>query len=56
MAQTVITMFDLPDAPLDAAAHFYAENVPMARELLSGEVALSGRAEALDALAFVFQP
>ena len=54
MAQTVIAMFDLPDAPLDAAASFYAENVSMARELLSGEAALPGLAEELDALAFVF--
>ena len=36
MGQMVIATFALPDAPLDAAAHFHAELVPMARDLLSG--------------------
>jgi hypothetical protein len=54
MAQMVIATLALPDAPVEAAAHFYAEHVPMARDLLSGEAALPGLAEELDALAFVF--
>jgi len=56
MAQVVIATLSLPDAPLDAAAHFHAEHVPMARELLSGAGAAPrpGPAEELDALAFVF--
>ena len=56
MWQVVIATFALPEAPLDAAAHFHAEHVPMARELLSGEAAMPGPglAAELEALAFVF--
>ena len=56
MAQTVIATSALPEAPLDAAAYFHAEHVPMARGLLSGEAALPAPRQAaeLDALAIVF--
>ena len=56
MTQMVLAMFDLPDGPLDAAAHFLAEQVPMARELLDGTAQLPGPGlpKDLEALAFIF--
>jgi len=60
MAQTVIHLVELPDSPLDAAAHFHSEHVPLARELLKdGLPRVPGALEDvsdLDALAFVFPP
>ena len=60
MAQTVIHVLDLPDEPLDAAAQFHSEQVPLARGLLkNGSSRLLGASEdllELDALAFVFAP
>lgn len=60
MAQTVIQMIDLPDDPLDAAAHFLSEHVPLARDLLKNGLprfpGAAGDAPELDALAFVFPP
>jgi hypothetical protein len=43
--QAVLHATDLPETPLDAAARFFAEQVPMARTLLDGDV---------DALVVVF--
>jgi hypothetical protein len=37
MGQFFLAVYDLPEAPLDAAAHFYAEQVPVARKILKNE-------------------
>lgn len=45
MVQAVLQVTGLPEAPLDASAQFHAQQVPIARELLGGDI---------DALAIVF--
>lgn len=54
----VLHMFDLPDAPLDAAAHFFSEHLPLARDLLkegaNKRLPGPGLPEEIDAIAFVF--
>jgi hypothetical protein len=52
MAQVVLQLSYLPDEPLEAAAHFYAEEIPSAHKLLKYEADLRG--EAVDALTIVF--
>lgn len=54
MAQVVFQLAELPEAPLDAAAHFVAEHMPFIRALLRGEEDIPGFSESLDALALVF--
>ncbi len=54
MSQVVYQLAELPEAPLDAAAHFLAEHMPFVRELLKGEAELPGFDGELDALALVF--
>lgn len=58
MSQVVFRLMELPEAPLDAAAHFLSEHLPFVRQLLSGEAAdqMPGLAEEPDALALVFPP
>jgi len=50
MAQTVIRIMDLPDKPVEAAAKFYAEYVPLARDVLDGR----GPVAEIEAIALVF--
>jgi hypothetical protein len=52
MAQVVLQPSYLPDGPLEAAARFYAEEIPLLRKLLEHEAAENG--EAVDALMIVF--
>ena len=52
MAQVVLQLSYLPDGPLEAAAHFYADEIPLLRRLLEYEAAEKG--EAVDALMIVF--
>ncbi|TIX50563.1 Rossmann fold domain-containing protein [Alteraurantiacibacter aquimixticola] len=40
MAQAVFTVEGLPEAPLDAAAHFHAEIAPRLRENLAEDIVL----------------
>jgi len=59
MGQLVVQTFALPDSPLDAAAHFLAELVPLAREALQGGGPKQWPGPGLkevDALAIVFPP
>jgi hypothetical protein len=62
--QFVVVLGDLPEAPLDAAAHFYSEHMPLARKMLNNEwsqipglpeEAVPRMAETdIEALAFIF--
>lgn len=54
MAQVVFQLAELPEAPLDAAAYFFAEHMAFIRELLAGEADIPGFSGDLDALALVF--
>jgi hypothetical protein len=52
MGQVVLQLSYLPDEPLEAAAHFYAEEIPLVRKVLEHEATETG--EAVDALTIVF--
>ena len=52
MGQIALQISCLPEDPLEAAARFYAEEVPLVPKLLEQEVAVTG--DAVDALTIVF--
>jgi hypothetical protein len=66
MGQLIVISCFLPDAPLDAAAHFHSEHVPVVRRMLKNEwsqipgileQAVHSTVETdIDALAFIFPP
>ena len=54
MGHLVVYLGDLPDAPTEAAAHFFSKHAPEARELLLvGGWKRLGRSEEPDALTYI---